>query len=350
MYKPLGAIILILFANFGLSAQDAHFTQYYQVPGYTNPSLTGNFNGLYKVGVNYRDQWRAAIKQPYSTFTASGESKFYLGGNKQDLFALGILFYSDKISNFNLNSSQISLAGSFHKLLDKRKKRYIGLGYQVGIMQKNLNYENLTFGDQFNAIDGYTLLTKELLPGNNIGVFDTGFGLDYSQTSLENRQLNLGIAMFHINQPNISFFKNDVQLLNDSLNIDAKIDRKLLFHISYAIPSSEEMTIEPRFMFTTQDKHREMLISNLFKYKQLSTEGRTFYFGPAIRLSNTLDNIGLESLIGIVGFEYKGLNIGLSYDHNVKDLFNDRLGFGSIEVSINYFGQYENSDAFCPTF
>ena len=50
-----------------VQGRDAHFTQYYQVPAYVNPALVGNFNGLFKVGMNYRDQWRPAIDRPYAT-------------------------------------------------------------------------------------------------------------------------------------------------------------------------------------------------------------------------------------------------------------------------------------------
>ena len=339
--------LLIFTLSYAL-AQDAHFTQYYQTPAYLNPSLVGNYNGLYKVGINYRDQWRAALDRPYSTFAANGESKFYLG-NKDDVFALGILFYSDRISNFNLNTSQIALTGSFHKMLNRKKKEYLGIGYQISIIQKNLNYENLTFGDQFNAIDGYTNATQELLPVNNIGFFDMGIGADYSVSPSKNSQFNIGLAMFHIGKPNISFYAREDQP-DEELDLEAFLDRKITAHISYSTATSASFFTEPRAMIAIQDKHREIVLANIFKYKKPDGEGRTFYFGPGIRMSNQLDKLGMESIFAIVGFEYNGLNLGLSYDHNTSDIFNDRLGFGSFEFTINYYGEFENADAFCPTF
>ena len=166
------SLVFVIIAISGLQAQDAHFTQYYQVPAYVNPALVGNFNGLFKVGMNYRDQWRPAIDRPYATFTATGESKFMVGKRDPDIAALGIMFFSDQISKYDLNTTQIALTGSYHKLLDRKTKQYIGIGYQAAIFQKSLNYEDLTFGDQFNAIDAYSNETLELLPGNNIGFFD----------------------------------------------------------------------------------------------------------------------------------------------------------------------------------
>ena len=85
------------------------------------------------------------------------------------------------------------------------------------------------------------------------------------------------------------------------------------------------------------------------KLQQLHS-GKKFYFGPAFRFSNRLDKTSLEAIMLTIGYDFKGLNLGLSYDYNTTDLFNDRYGMSTFEVSINYFGQYENADAFCPTF
>jgi type IX secretion system PorP/SprF family membrane protein len=350
-FKILFFLAVLLFYSNIASSQDAHFTQYYQVPSYLNPSLVGNFNGLYKVGVNYRDQWRPALNRPYATFTATGESKFYLGSKKRDpdVAAIGIMFFSDKISGFDLNTSQIALTGSFHKLLDKKTKQYLGIGYQVSIFQKSLNYENLTFGDQFNALDAYTNATLELLPGNVLGFFDMSFGLDYSVSPDPTQDFNLGFAMFHFTSPNISFFKGS-DFIDQNLDVNARLDTRYVGHASYSFGTSPKTFVEPRALFMMQDEHRQLVLSSLFKYKNLKTEGRKFYIGPSIRLSNRLQNFNLESIGLISGFDYKGINFGLSYEYNTQDLFNENDGLGTFEFSLNYFGQFENADAFCPTF
>ncbi len=344
-------IALFAFACFvPCFTQDAHFSQYYQVPAYLNPSLVGNFNGLYKVGINYRDQWRAALDRPYATFTATGESKFEIGQERNpDIAALGIIFFSDKLSQYNLNTTQLALTGSYHKLLDRKNKSYLGIGYQIGIIQKALNYENLTFGDQFNALDAYSNETLEVLPGNNIGFFDMSIGVDYATNPTSGRNFSLGFGIFHFTSPNISFF-NTPENIDKDLNTDAVLDPRFVVHTSYNIPTGPNTSVEPRALFMSQDKHKLFLLSSLFKYKNPKTEGRILYFGPSLRFSNNLTKLAFESIIFTVGIDYNGMNFGLSYDYNLPDLINSRNGLGTFEFSFNYYGEYENSDAFCPTF
>ena len=347
--KLLLSSLIFCCALFTLSAQDAHFTQYYQVPAYLNPALVGNFNGLFKVGVNYRDQWRAALARPYATFTATGDSKFLIGKRDPDIAAIGIMFFSDRISGYDLNTTQIAISGSYHKLLDRRSKQYIGIGYQAAIFQKSLNYEDLTFGDQFNAIDAYSNETLEFLPGNNIGFFDMSAGIDYSVTPTSGHEMNLGLAIFHFTRPNISFFGKE-EFVEPNLNVNAFLDSRWVAHASYGLPTGPNTSLEPRVLFMAQDQHKQLMLSALFKYKNPKTEGKKFYIGPALRFANTLNGFGTESISLIAGYDYKGLNLGLSYDYNTSDLFNDRNGLGTFEFSLNYLGQYENADAFCPTF
>ncbi len=343
------SLVFVFIALTSLQAQDAHFTQYYQVPAYVNPALVGNFNGLFKVGMNYRDQWRPAIDRPYATFTATGESKFMVGKRDPDIAALGIMFFSDQISKYDLNTTQIALTGSYHKLLDKKTKQYIGIGYQAAIFQKSLNYEDLTFGDQFNAIDAYSNETLELLPGNNIGFFDMSLGIDYSYTSTSDREFNAGISVFHVTSPNISFFGKE-DFVDKDVNTEAFLDPRWSVHASYSLPTSDAFSFQPRILYMSQDQHKMYVLSTLFTYKNPRSEGKKFYFGPGLRFSNRLNSTALEAVMLIVGYDFKGLNLGLSYDYNTSDLFNDRFGMSTFEISLNYFGQYENADAFCPTF
>jgi len=50
------------------------------------------------------------------------------------------------------------------------------------------------------------------------------------------------------------------------------------------------------------------------------------------------------------GFEIGKLLLGFSYDYNINDLANERIGQGVFEFSISFIGDYENSSSFCPQF
>jgi type IX secretion system PorP/SprF family membrane protein len=348
--KYLKVIFLLSLCSYFVSAQDAHFTQYYQNAALINPSLIGNFKGLFKVGMNYRDQWRPALNQPYSTFTATGESVFDVGDkNNPDIVGIGIMFLSDKISAFDLNTNQISLSGNYRKLLNAKNNQYIGLGFQAGVITKTLNYEKLTFGDQFNSVDAFTLDTKELLPGNNFGFFDFALGLNYSISSGPRNNFNFGIAGHHLTQPNISFYAKETTPNND-LDFNAFLDARWAAHASINMPLRGPVDIEPRVLYMKQDQSNMVSIGSLFKYKNPTSEGRTLYGGPSLRFSNRYDGIGAESLMLTFGYDYNGLNLGFSYDHNLPDLVNYRNGLGTFEFTLNYIGQFQNDDQFCPKF
>jgi type IX secretion system PorP/SprF family membrane protein len=333
-----------------LGAQDAHFTQYYQNAALINPSLVGNFKGLFRVGMNYRDQWRDGIGKPYSSFTATGESNFELGDKvNPDLAALGIMFLSDRVGPFALNSNQISLSGNYRKSLNGVNKQYIGVGFQTGVITKTINYEQITFGDQFNSIDAYTLDTKELLPGNNFGFFDLGLGVDYSITTGSRKNFNIGIAAHHLTRPNISFFAKESSPNND-LDLNGFLNTRFVAHASINLPLKGAVDIEPRALFMKQGQSNMFVIGSMLKYKNPTSEGKVLYAGPSLRFSNQYETPSLESMMLTVGYDYNGLNLGFSYDHNIPDLFNQRHGLGSFEFTITYIGQYENDDLFCPKF
>src|SRR5689334_3645512 len=58
----------------GSSAQDLHFSQFFNSPLTTNPANTGFIpDGDYRLGINYRNQWSAIMTVPYKTMSAFGD-------------------------------------------------------------------------------------------------------------------------------------------------------------------------------------------------------------------------------------------------------------------------------------
>ncbi len=58
----------------GSSAQDLHFSQFFNSPLTTNPANTGFIpDGDYRLGINYRNQWSAIMTVPFETMSAYGD-------------------------------------------------------------------------------------------------------------------------------------------------------------------------------------------------------------------------------------------------------------------------------------
>lgn len=351
---PFRRVLIISFVfvvTLSLRSQDPHFTQFYQVPGQINPALVGSYGGLYRVGLNYRDQWNPALSSSFSTFSASGDIKFELGEARdgQDIFALGIVFLSDRVGIIDLNTTGIGLTGAFHKSLDAKTKQYLSLGTQIGISQLNVNYEDLTFHDQFNAIDAFTGFTAENLPVNNFGKFDLSLGMNYSISPLKRTNFTLGAAIYHLIPGNVSFFEKN-NSSTSTLDVDFVQKRRFVAHASYDKPISETLAINPRALLMSQGKHNQAQVSALFKLKGLQDDTKEFFLGPGVRTVNDVQGFRMESLILQAGMKYNGLIFGLSYDHFTDDLFGQLNGLGAFEFSVNFLGEYSNDDTFCPTF
>src|SRR5688572_5773546 len=76
MRKSLRIFCLLLLMGLAVNEANAqvdpHFSQYYVYPAWLNPSLTGAFDGQYRVSGIYRTQW-GNISSPFATFGVSGE-------------------------------------------------------------------------------------------------------------------------------------------------------------------------------------------------------------------------------------------------------------------------------------
>lgn len=335
--------VILEFAN----AQDKHFTQFYSAPLTLNPALTGAFNGSYRVGATYRDQWRSVLDDPYVTFEASVDVRFPLKLNRRyaDAFAIGLLFYNDKVSSVDFSTNQIALSGAFHKSLNTDNKQYLSGGIQLGIAQRNINYEDLTFHDQFNSVDEFEFATGEDLPENNFSFSDFSVGLNYTVTPKKGLSFFVGGAMHHVFQPQVTFYSPEEEG-------DSKLFAKYSVQLSAEVPLARRLSITPRFLFATQGPHTEMNAGTNFKIKLNDYNSSAFHIGGWARpVGNSADNsFSIDAVVAMLGFEFNSVLLGLSYDINLTDLTKTNQGQGAFEISITYLGNSNDDSILCPKF
>ena len=342
-------VFFFIFCN-ALVSQDAHFSQFYASPMTLNPALAGTYTGTYRISTIYRDQWRGALDNSLRTFAASGDVKFNLNFGQTsmpDVVGVGITFFGDRVPTFDFNSNQIMLTAAYHKALDKKTKQYIGLGLHGGILQRSINYEDLSFQDQFNSVDGFTLPTGENLPPNNRAFADLGLGLYYTITPTKKSNFHAGIGYFHLTKPNISFY-NIPDIINPSVIKNDTLKAKWSIHTGASFEVADRIFIQPRMNALIQGPHAELNLGTTFRYKISKTEAKYLLLGPYIRGVKNYNNLGVESVIAMAGFEMNNFIIGFSYDQNLKNLVSDRRSLSSFELSIIYIGEHHNDDNFCP--
>ncbi len=346
--RHITLVIVFILLWSGLDAQDARFSQYYVAPQYFNPALAGTADGDYRISTIYRDQWRSPLEAPFRSFVITADTKFEMSYGKTytpDIIGAGLVIFNDAVDFFDLNTNQISVVGSYHKSLSKKGDTYLGLGLMIGIIQKNINYDNLTFDDQFDQINGYTLATGEVLPPNNFGFADFSLGVNYA-TGTRNKFF-IGGAYHHFFTPNVSFYEA-VQNPNPNVTAINEYNEKLTLYVSGKYALTEDVNIHPRVLALMQGSDLEIELGSNVSFP-LGYDQR-FTVGLGLRGADSIDGIKPTAVIPMVAIRKGDFQIGLSYDANVQDLISDRAGLNSFEISMSYIGNYNNELNICPEF
>lgn len=347
----LWAGLLVWAAPLLLYGQDQHFTQFYASPLSLNPALSGVFDGGYRLAMIYRDQGRSFLNEPYSTYSAAADLRFGLNSRKKntkDAFGTGVIFYSDRSASTNFFTNQIALTGAFHKALSRDGDHYLSAGFQAGVSQRNVNYNNLTFNDQFNGEDGYTNATGEFFPENNFAFGDFAFGVHYAYAPSRRPGIFAGMAMHHITEPEVSFYANEQQ--ENQRNTD-RLWRKISVHAGFIIPFGNAVQFSPRGLIYSQGPHLAANAGGNFRFLLNETNGAALHVGGWVRpVRNLENNLGLDAAVGMLGVEYSNFLFGLSYDANLSGLNTSGRRQGAFEISLAFLGNYNNETILCPKF
>ena len=345
----LYALLLAISFPFLGYSQDTQYSQFYAYPVYMNAAFAGSHSGTYRVTAGYRSQWAGTIENPFTSFSLAGDFKIDVTPNKKDgdYAGAGLIFSTDQIGVFNYDVYQIGLMGSFHKLLAAKSNTYLSAGFQLGLNQRSINYNNVTFEDQFNGGNAYNLPTQEILPANNIAHSDVGFGLNFSTTPAKNLGFYIGGSYYHLTEPTISFFgiDNDVEVPLEN----GVLFRRLSLHAAGSVPLTPLITLMPRAIYNHQGPHTSVTFGTNFRFQIYEADASFFHFGGWMRSTKSLSIFQPTDATIMAGFEMKGLMLGFSYDFYLREIAG-QVGTGTFEFTISYTGSHENSAQICPTF
>ena len=337
--------LFILLSGSSLQAQDKHFTQFYASPLTLNPALTGAFEGSYRIGTIYRDQWRQVLDNPIKTFSLSADLRFKAPGknNKQDAIGLGLMFFNDKVSVIDFSTTQIAISFAYHKSLGANNRQFLTLGAQLGLTQRNVNYESLQFHDEFDGITGYTGTTLEDLPSNNFAFADYNVGLNYTTQFGRSGRLFVGTALHHFLKPTISFYGSGKE--------GDKLYSKLNAQLAASIPLERDnrVSLLPRLLVAVQGPHMEINAGANIRTALGRYGSSALHLGTWVRPVRNNDGIGVDAIVALLGFEVNSVLVGASYDLNLRAL-QAKQRQSAFEISITYLGNYDNEEIVCPKF
>jgi len=318
-------VLSLVFFVVGISnnfySQDAEFTQFYANPLYLNPAFAGTHLAP-RTTLNYRNQW-PGIPSTFITscFSYDQQIEGIHGG-------VGLMFVNDQMAS-SLRNNRISALYSYQiKVTDKFSVR---AGIEGTFWQKQLNYNELTFGDMIDPVRGFVYQTGDVFVEEG-----TRSGVDFSAGMLGfSEKFYIGFAAHHLAEPNESLISNNQSLLL------RKYTAHMGFHLPIKAKSSiinDDVTIiSPNILFRRQGSQQHI---NAGMYVQKGP----YVLGSWYRLN--------DALILLFGYDLGLLKIGYSYDLTISALSMATSGSHEISLQINFQSKtkIKTSPISCPSF
>jgi type IX secretion system PorP/SprF family membrane protein len=295
---------------------DPHFSQYYVYPSWLNPALTGAFDGQYRVSGIYRTQW-GNVSTPFTTPGVSVE----FTTNKNINVGASVLNQTAGTGGYNYTTAYANVAYTGLKFGSNQSKRIV-FGIQAGMVQRRFDRSKMNFGDQWNPVTGYNpgAPSAEVLARTSATAFDMAAGVVFFDAQ-PGKKANVfaGFSAAHITKPEDKF----------SASGTAKIPIRFTGHAGVRLAFSETFSITPNLLYLRQGSATEKMVGAYASLKAASE--LDLLIGANYRFE--------DAFSPFVGFTFKGMLIGASYDVNTSDLGKMVKGSNAFEISLSFIGR-----------
>ena len=329
----------LLLATCKVFSQDLHFSQYNNAPLLVNPANTG-FSPEYdfRIGLNSRTQW-AATNVPYKTLSAWGDAQLFKNKFENGWIGVGAVLLNDVAGTGNLTSTKTYLNVAYHQMIDDNN--LISFGFSGGMVQKRVDYNKLTFDQQWNGnFFDIDVPNNEPFVTNNASYFDMNAGINYAWFANDNFYLNGGISMMHLNTPQETFFAPN--------SVDGTLSRRFNFFLNASIKMSDFVILNPHAYYSKMNTAEETVIGFNGQFN-LSGEGGNSQLLFGVHYRNK------DAAIPSVGYQIGNLQLNFNYDATVSSLTSYSNYRSAYELSILWNGIYGNigsgeKNVRCPRF
>ena len=332
---------LLLSALGKATAQDIHFSEFYDASIINNPALTGIFSDDYKVTFLYRSQW-SSVAVPYKTSLLSAEAKIKIN-SVDDYLSFGLLGYSDNSGAVNFKTLAFYPAINYNKALEDKFGSYLNVGFTGGYVQRSIDPTKMTFDNQYqNGSFNNSIGSGE--PGTfnpSLTNWDLGAGISFNSSIDENNKINyfVGAAVYHLTGMKTS-------LLND--NSVATLSSRWEGNLGLDYVFNETYSTRLYLNYVTQGAYREIITGGMVKWCKINDMNKqpfALHLGVFYRVG--------DAIIPTVKIDYKGNIISTSYDVNISTLRTVTNLRGAFEISISRRGMFFNGfddKHLCPRF
>ena len=343
MKKIITSTAICLIA-FYIQAQDIHFSQFTQSPLTINPANAGTTTWIRGI-INYRNQWNNLV--PYNTFAASFDQKLKKRWAQRERKTRTLLFksvsekglgwginvYNDRAGDGHMGTLQGNFSTAYQVKL--ASSSMLAAGLQAGIVQRSINYNGLYWESQYDpTISNFDqgINAGENFASSHFIYGDFGGGMIYTYKKSERymrgndqRDIQIGASVFHLNRPKYSL-----------LGGDERLAPRLNVHMNGIIGiNNTNVALAPGILFSKQGPNREIFVGTLFRYMLKEDSKYTGYVkGAAISLGAFYRNKDAFVVAGL--FEFSSYAVGLSYDINTSKLRTATSGKGGLEITLRF--------------
>lgn len=309
-------LLLLPLHSFEVRAQDPIFTQFFFIRETLNPGFTGFSEGT-RAGLLHRTQWPDGNKKIETNYA-------FLNGMINDKIAIGTTILNQYEVFTNYNYFQINAVYSYKVEIDDDWDFIPGI--EVGYGRKNFNFSNLLLEDQINISDE-SISDGSVDPGvlnynNKIDFYDISTGFVFTRETTW-----IGVALKHLNRPDISFKENGNVPLNMLLSWHGGYSFGLRNSPTSILPEGTNLSIMGNYMM--QSQYSRLDIGSAMDFGVFSI-GATMTTNPQRKSNNSHFVTSVNPFASISVGEFR---FGYSYDLNSSAFGNSQ---GIHELSLTW--------------
>ena len=350
MLKNLLFIVALTVCSGHLIAQDIHLSHIHASPTLLNPAMVGMIsNGDIRFIANSRSQWDSVTKG-YKTVAGSVDAKLLpLGGNS--VLGTGFRAFADKAGDLDFTTTSASLVLSVIRSLDRRGNNHISFGFENAFFNNKLDYSKMI------GFEAEPLIEEGAPSFKKYWSVSAGFAYTYKTPADDD--VYVGLSVFHLNQPNVSFLDEMEPASSEPKETSGKyLFRRVVVHGGANLRFNHFIGAMPSFIFMDQGPHREITAGTFIRFVKSASFHYTpyaFYIGAWARWYMEHDVFGTDALIAAVRMDIKKLYITFSFDFNISTLRRASYGLGGPEISIiqilpNDSSVIKSQSVQCPAF
>lgn len=336
-YLILGAIGLMMSTS--AMGQDIHFSQLFENPLTLNPALGGAFNGSVYAGINYRNQWSSVAQNGngYTTTAFTFELQNMLKNWGNGYVSPGLSIFEDQSGDAHL--TQLEIAFNLASGIYLNDNNCISAGLQGGWDQNSIQLAGLEWDDQYiNGAYNSSAPSYENYFGSSLSYADFSAGVAYhygkgetNMSSNDALKFSAGAAVYHVNQPNISFYNYPTSIASGT-----QLYMRYTFYanMEIGVPNTN-LQVMPALIYMQQGAAWEVDAGTKLRYVVNPESKYTGnHKGSAIDLGFYY-RVN-DAAIVLLGYEWGNFALGASYDFNTSALTTASHGEGGFEISLRY--------------